>query len=148
MTLVHERARAQDLHLEFDCAADIGSVPGDERRLKQAVFNLVSNALQFTPAGGIVRLAARREGNRVALIVSDTGVGVAVEDQARIFDKFERANPHAGASGAGLGLSLVKSFIDLHGGTVELQSLPGRGTTITCWLDAEAPSRQPAQLSA
>ncbi len=148
MTLVHERARAQDLHLEFDCAPDIGSVPGDERRLKQAVFNLVSNALQFTPAGGIVRLAARREGNRVALIVSDTGVGVAVEDQARIFDKFERANPHAGASGAGLGLSLVKSFIDLHGGTVELQSLPGRGTTITCWLDAEAPSRQPAQLSA
>jgi signal transduction histidine kinase len=148
LTLARERARAQDLHLEFDCPPDIGTVPGDERRLKQAVFNLVSNALQFTPAGGIVRMAARREGDRVALTVSDTGVGVSEEDQARIFEKFERVNSQAGASGAGLGLSLVKSFIELHGGTVELHSNPGQGTTVTCWLNAEVPVRQPTRLSA
>ncbi len=148
LTLARERARAQDLHLEFDCAPDIGTVPGDERRLKQAMFNLVSNALKFTPKGGIVRLAARREGDRVALVVADTGIGVAEEDRERIFEKFERGNPQARQSGAGLGLSLVKSFIELHGGTVELQSRPGEGTTVTCWLKAEAPERLPARLNA
>jgi len=148
LTLARERARAQDLHLEFDCAPDIGTVPGDERRLKQAMFNLVSNALKFTPKGGIVRLAARREGDRVALVVSDTGIGVADEDRQRIFEKFERGNPQARQSGAGLGLSLVKSFIELHGGTVELQSRPGEGTTVTCWLKATAPERLPERLSA
>ncbi len=140
MTFAHERARAQGLRLDVDCPAEIGSVPGDERRLKQAVFNLVSNALKFTPEGGTVTVAARREDDRVALIVSDTGVGVAQEDQARIFEKFERGNRQARPSGAGLGLSLVKSLVELHGGDVELQSLPGEGTTVTCWLPAVAPA--------
>jgi len=105
--------------------------------LKQVMFSLVSNALKFTPAGGSVTVAARREGERVALIVADTGIGVAAEDQARIFEKFERGN--ARQSGAGLGLALVKRFIELHGGTVELRSNPGEGTTVTCWLNAELP---------
>jgi signal transduction histidine kinase len=70
----------------------------------------------------------------VALVVADTGVGVPHEDQARIFEKFERGNPHARQSGPGLGLSLVKSFIELHGGRIELESRPGRGTTVTCYL--------------
>jgi signal transduction histidine kinase len=148
MTFARERARAQGLRLEFDCPSDIGTVPGDERRLKQAVFNLVSNALKFTPEGGAVTLAARREGERVALVVSDTGVGVAQEDQQRIFDKFERGNSQARQSGAGLGLSLVKSLIELHGGSVELQSRPGHGTVVTCWLNAVAPVREVTRLLA
>ena len=88
----------------------------------------------------------RRERRRVALVVADTGVGVAREDQERIFEKFERGNPHARQSGPGLGLSLVKSFIELHGGTVELQSRPGSGTTVTCWLHdrTEAPALRSA----
>jgi len=148
MTFARERARAQGLRLEFDCPSDIGSVPGDERRLKQAIFNLVSNALKFTPEGGTVTLAARRESGRVALVVSDTGVGVAEQDQQRIFEKFERGSSQARQSGAGLGLSLVKSLIELHGGEVELQSRPGRGTIVTCWLNAEVPEQQTARLSA
>jgi signal transduction histidine kinase len=148
MTFARERARAQGLRLEFHCPADIGSVPGDERRLKQAVFNLVSNALKFTPEGGTVTLAAQREGDRVALVVSDTGVGVPQEDQQRIFEKFERGNSQARQSGAGLGLSLVKSLIELHGGKVELQSRPGHGTQVTCWLYANAPAREAERLSA
>ncbi|HXE27311.1 MAG TPA: ATP-binding protein [Stellaceae bacterium] len=136
LNLQQAQARNLGLRLEFDCPATIGTVPGDERRLKQVVFSLVSNALKFTPAGGSVRVAARREASRVALIVSDTGIGVAAEDQARIFDKFERG---ARQSGAGLGLALVKSFIELHGGTIELRSSPGEGTTVTCWLHAELP---------
>ena len=137
LTLQQAQARNLGLRLEFDCPATIGTIPGDERRLKQVMFSLVSNALKFTPAGGSVTVAARREGERVALIVSDTGIGVAAEDQARIFEKFERGNTRQ--SGAGLGLALVKSFIELHGGTVELRSSPGEGTTVTCWLNAALP---------
>ncbi len=140
LTLARERARNQSLTLNFDCPAEIGSIKGDERRLKQALFNLVSNALKFTPPGGSVTLAARREDDGVALAVSDTGVGVPSEDHARIFEKFERGNPQARQSGPGLGLSLVKSFIELHGGRVELDSSPGSGTTVTCYLAATPPS--------
>jgi len=140
VTLARERARNQNLILSFDCPPDIGMLMGDERRLKQALFNLISNALKFTPAGGTISLSARRENDEVALTVADTGVGVPQEDQARIFEKFERGNPQARQSGPGLGLSLVKSFIELHGGRIELASSPGSGTTITCYLAAPAKS--------
>jgi len=135
LSLTRERARKQGLKLEFDCPTDVGALVADERRLKQALFNLISNALKFTPPGGTVTLASRRSAGRIALIVADTGVGVAREDQARIFEKFERGNPNARQSGPGLGLSLVKSFIELHGGTVEMDSRPGSGTTVTCYLN-------------
>lgn len=148
MTFAHERARAQGLRLEFDCPPDIGMISGDERRLKQAIYNLVSNALKFTPQGGSVTLAARREGGRVALVVSDTGVGVAEQDQERIFEKFERGSSQSRQAGAGLGLSLVKSLVELHGGVVELESHPGRGTTVTCWLDVEAPAHEEERVTA
>ncbi len=146
LNLQQAQARNLGLRLEFACPATIGTVPGDERRLKQVMFSLVSNALKFTPAGGSVTVAARREAERVALVVSDTGIGVAAEDQARIFDKFERGN--ARQSGAGLGLALVKSFIELHGGTVELHSSPAAGTTVTCWLNATLPVRGETRLRA
>jgi signal transduction histidine kinase/PAS domain-containing protein len=138
-TLTRERARAQDLALTLACQADIGMITADERRLKQALFNLVSNAIKFTPPGGAVRLEARSDddrGSELVLAVADTGVGIPPADQERIFEKFERGNPHARESGAGLGLSLVKSLIELHGGTVAIESTPGRGTTILCRLPA------------
>ena len=139
LTLTRERARNQELELSLDCPSDIGAVAADERRLKQALFNLVSNALKFTPSGGTVTLRARREPDGVALAVSDTGVGVAPEDQRRIFEKFERGSGReARQAGAGLGLALVKSFIELHGGSVELKSRPGAGTTVTCRIPAES----------
>jgi len=136
LALSRERARNQNLALNFDCPADIGTIRGDERRLKQALFNLISNAIKFTPGGGNITLSARRHDGEVALAVVDTGVGVPQEDQARIFEKFERGNPQARQSGPGLGLSLVKSFIELHGGRVELDSSPGSGTAVTCYLAA------------
>jgi signal transduction histidine kinase len=138
LTFTRERARNQGLRLLFDCPTDVGTIYVDERRVKQALFNLVSNALKFTPAGGTVTLSARREAEEVALVVADTGIGVAHEAQARIFEKFERGNPQARQSGPGLGLSLVKSFIELHGGRVALDSRPGVGTTVTCYLSSRA----------
>jgi signal transduction histidine kinase len=137
MTLAYERARNQGLRLEFDCPADIGTLPADERRLKQALFNLVSNAIKFTPGGGSITLRARREKGGVALSVVDTGIGVPAEDQARIFEKFERGQGRE--AGVGLGLSLVKSLVDLHGGTIDLKSARGTGTTVTIHIP-EAPA--------
>jgi signal transduction histidine kinase len=136
LALTRERARKQNLNLDFDCSPDIGFIIADERRLKQALFNLISNAIKFTPPGGTIILQGRRLENEVALTVADTGVGIAREHQARVFEKFERGNPHGRSAGAGLGLSLVKSFIELHGGRVEMDSQPGQGTRVTCYLSA------------
>jgi signal transduction histidine kinase len=137
ITLTRERARNQNLALALDCPSDIGAVEADERRLKQAVFNLISNAIKFTPTGGSIRVDARREGTELVVAVADTGVGIPEADHERVFEKFERANPQARESGAGLGLSLVKSLIELHGGSVAIESAPGSGTTILCRLPAE-----------
>ncbi|MBV9522287.1 MAG: PAS-domain containing protein [Alphaproteobacteria bacterium] len=145
LALTGERARKQNLNLEFDCPPDLGTISADERRLKQALFNLISNAIKFTKPDGTIRLAARRDHNEVALTVADNGVGISSEQQARVFEKFERGNPQARQSGAGLGLSLVKSFIELHGGRVEMVSEPNRGTTVTLYLPADAVGSETTQ---
>ena len=134
LTLTHERARNQHLELEADCPADIGAIEADERRLKQALFNLVSNAIKFTPPNGSIQLRAERADDELILSVADTGVGIPAADQVRIFDKFERGDPTLAQTGAGLGLSLVKSLIELHGGTVTIESSPEQGTTVRCHL--------------
>jgi signal transduction histidine kinase len=139
MTLTRERARNQSLDLTLRCPSTIGTIDADERRLKQALFNLISNAIKFTPPGGSIQLAARRSNGDLELSVADTGIGIPSEDQERVFDKFERAAPQAPQSGAGLGLSLVKSLIELHGGTVTIESTPGSGTTVRCRLPASGP---------
>ena len=136
MTFTRERARNQDLNLSLHCPENIGSIEADERRLKQALFNLISNAIKFTPPGGAIRLEAERRNGDLILSVSDTGVGIPAADQARVFDKFERGNPQLYQSGAGLGLSLVKSLIELHGGRVTIESSPDKGTTVHCHLPA------------
>jgi signal transduction histidine kinase len=149
LALTRERARKQNINLEFDCPPDLGTLAADERRLKQALFNLISNAIKFTPAGGTIRLGAHRENGDIRLVVADNGVGIPSEDQARVFEKFERGNPQARQSGAGLGLSLVKSFIELHGGRVEIVSEANKGTTITLYLpvDPTASETVPGQPS-
>lgn len=146
VTLTHERARNQHLSLTVDCSADIGEIEADERRLKQALFNLVSNAIKFTPEGGTVRLTGYREDGEVVLAVSDTGVGIPPADRERVFEKFERGNPQGRQSGAGLGLSLVKSLIELHGGRIEIDSEPGRGTTIASRLPATMAAPEPVPV--
>lgn len=129
-----ERADQAGLTIKVDCPDDIGSLPADPVRLRQALFNLVSNAIQFTPAGGSITLAARRDGDDMLLTVTDTGIGIAPEDQERVFQRFERGDPNARESGTGLGLALVKSLIELHSGSVGLESAPGEGTKAVCRL--------------
>jgi signal transduction histidine kinase len=131
--LTEERARSQGLICEFHCSPQVGTIEADERRLKQALFNLISNAIKFTPPGGTVSVAAECHGEELLLSVADTGIGIAPADQARVFAKFERG---ARQSGAGLGLSLVKKLIELHGGTVSIESAPEHGTRVLCRLPA------------
>ena len=138
LALSRQRARSQQLTLNFDCSPSIGGIEADPRRLKQALFNLMTNACSFTPTGGTVTLAARREPGGVAISVTDTGIGIPESEHNRIFDRFERGVMFSSDGGAGLGLSLVKSFIELHGGRVELISAPGEGTTVICHLPERA----------
>jgi signal transduction histidine kinase len=139
---MQDMARSQDLRLSVEYAAEMPVLEGDGRRLKQALCNLVSNAIKFTPAGGSIKLAARLDGELTVLTVTDTGVGIPAEDQARVFEAFARARPFGVGrmrrSGPGLGLSLVKHIFELHGGRVWLESSPGRGTTVVCTLPAQA----------
>lgn len=135
--LTRERVLRKSLRLDFDCPQDIGLIFADERRLKQALFNILSNSVKFTPDEGEITVSARRVEDNIIITFTDTGIGIPPEDQARIFGRFERGDqPEARRTGVGLGLSLVQSFIKLHGGDVELESAPGVGTKVVCRLPA------------
>ena len=147
--LHNERARQRQLSLACDAKPDIGTMTGDERRLKQVLFNLVSNAIKFTPAGGTIDVSAERDGADIVFTVADTGIGIPQQEHERVLKMFERGsypNIRQPGAGVGLGLSLVKSFIELHGGTVELLSKPDLGTTVICRVPAAA-ARVPAPPS-
>lgn len=143
INLVRERAASQDLEIVFTCPLDIGAITADERRLRQVLFNILTNAMNFTPSGGKITLAAERKDQELWISVTDTGSGIAEEDHNRVFEKFERSNNKK--SGAGLGLSLVKSLIGLHGGTVELKSKVGKGTTVICKLPLKQLTKKAAE---
>ncbi|MCI5043604.1 MAG: PAS-domain containing protein [Aquisalinus sp.] len=132
------KAEDSAVTLNVEVPDDIGTMVADEKRIKQALFNLLANAFSFTDEGGCVTLAAERDGNTIRISVNDTGRGVSPEDQEKAFDRFESRGP---GSGAGLGLSLVKSFIELHGGWVRLSSQEGSGTQISCHIPADGPAK-------
>lgn len=134
--LTREWAAKQSLQIVVDCPPKVGSIEADDRRLKQALYNLVSNSVKFTPPGGRIVLSAWRCENEIGMVVSDTGIGIPQEDQDRVFGRFERGHSHLRQSGVGLGLALVKSFIEMHGGRITLKSAPGLGTTVTCIVPA------------
>ena len=146
IALAGEAARERELRLNFECPPDIGEIEADERRLKHALYNLVGNAIKFSEPGGTVTLSARREKDSLLLSVADTGMGISDEDRERVFDKFVRGkSPDGRAVGAGLGLPLVKNLVELHGGSLSLESAPNKGTRITCRLpiDSEAAEIDP-----
>ncbi len=136
-----EWAQRERIELVVGCDPDIGSITVDERRLKQVLLNLLANAIKFTRAGGRIDLRAEPHGESIALIVADNGIGIPEEDRERVFAPFERARRAHARSGAGVGLALVKRFVAMHGGTVELISDPTRGTIATCLLLPATPWR-------
>jgi signal transduction histidine kinase len=117
------------------------TVDGDRDRLRQAVANLLDNAIKYTPGGGQVRVTVSRDGDRALVTVQDTGAGISVEHLPRIWERLYRADSSRSERGLGLGLSLVKAFVEAHGGTVEAMSEPGRGSTFTVRLPSQPPSQ-------
>lgn len=132
--LTRDWARKQGLEVRTNVEPGLPPLQADERRLKQILLNLVSNAIQYSQPGGAVVLFARRDGDAVSLGVSDQGIGIAPEDHARVFSPFEKSRDKnmIRKGGAGLGLSLVKNIVELHGGKVRLESAAGKGTTVSC----------------
>jgi len=130
------RKHAEGLGIAFhrDWDEELGVIVADERRLKQVLFNLLSNAFRYTPREGTVVLAASISGDDVRIAVSDSGFGIPQEVKASVFDTFSARGRSGRPAGAGLGLALVNRFVELHGGWVEIESAPGRGTTVTCHI--------------
>lgn len=144
--VVKDKVNAAGARLRISIPANVGSFRGDDKRIKQLLFNLLSNSLVFTEHGGTISLKVKRTENSMEFTVTDTGRGIEPADQVRIFDRFETHSATGTTRGAGLGLSIVKSFVELHGGTVKLASVPQRGTQITCIFPLVPP--QEAELSA
>lgn len=109
-------------------------VLGDRDRLKQAIVNLIDNAIKYTPRGGAVAIDVTAGRQSATLTVADTGIGIDTDDRARIFERFFRVAPDRGPGGAGLGLSIIKSIVLAHGGSVAVQSAPERGSTFVVSL--------------
>jgi signal transduction histidine kinase len=139
LTMHQARADRNEIALSLDVEPDVGEVRADERKIRQVVFNLVSNAVKFTPSGGRVDVSARRHDGVVEIAVADTGVGISPADQARIFEEFQQAlDSGAGAiEGTGLGLALSRRFVELHGGRLTVQSEVGAGTTFRFTLPVQ-----------
>jgi signal transduction histidine kinase len=131
-----------------DAPADPVVVAVDGTRIRQLLLNLVTNAVKYTPPGGRVRLWMERSDSRVQLGVSDTGIGIAPGDLPHIFDRFWRADSARTRTGerpgVGLGLAICKWIAEAHGGSIEVQSRPGRGTTFTVTLPAGASAGSPS----
>ncbi len=129
---VQDRLIKNNIKLELSAPRDIGSFVADERRIRQILFNLLSNAIGFSPPGGTVVLTAERARDQVAFTVKDHGPGIPSEIKDKVFDWFESHTDGTHHRGAGLGLSIVRSFVELHRGTVRIDSVPGQGTTVVC----------------
>ena len=129
---VQDRLVSAGLVLEMQTATEIGSFIADERRLRQILFNLLANAVSFSPPGGTVTLLAERRADGLIFAVTDHGPGIPPEVLEKVFDWFETHSLGSHHRGTGIGLSLVRSFVELHGGTVEIASVVGQGTTVTC----------------
>lgn len=135
--MVVTSAEATKVKVEILCDDRIGTIHADERRIKQILFNLLTNALRFTGPGGHIKVEARKVDGVVQLSVSDNGRGMSQDRQTSAFDSFTSSDNR----GAGLGLALVRSFVELHGGWVAMKSAPGAGAAVMCFLPETASPR-------
>ena len=132
LTLVRERAGRRGIALHLTVDERLGQMRADERKVRQVVLNLLSNAIKFTPEGGRIEVAAVPRHEFVEVSVSDTGIGIAPEDQEAVFEEFRQVGTAAKkVEGTGLGLALSRRFIELHGGRIWLESRVGIGSTFT-----------------
>lgn len=144
--LFQERAKNARIELTFKCPSTIGMLQADEGRIKQALFNLLNNAIKFSSDGGAITLGAKAEpGDNIVLWVEDNGMGIPEHEQRSVFERFRAGAVRTQRSGAGLGLAMVKNFIELHGGRVELDSDLGKGTIVRCYIPRKHPTMYTSQ---
>ena len=143
LTLVRERATRHGITLTQTVDERVGDIVADERKVKQILLNLLSNAVKFTPEGGRVGLTATAADGVITIAVSDTGIGIAPEDQAAIFEEFRQVGREDARKqeGTGLGLTLAKKFVELHGGRIWVQSQVGQGSTFSFTLPVRLDER-------
>jgi signal transduction histidine kinase len=135
-TFVRERATRHGITVDVKVDERLGEFVGDERKIKQILLNLLSNAVKFTPEGGRIGINARQSNGAVEISVTDTGIGIAPEDQPRIFEEFRQVGSdyEHKREGTGLGLTLAKKFVELHGGKIWVESEVGKGSKFTFTL--------------
>ena len=140
LTLIRERAMRHSIALAAEVDPQLGEVNADERKLKQILLNLLSNAVKFTPEGGRIAVGARLKGDMIEISVTDTGIGIAPEDHAAVFEEFKQVGTDytRKAEGTGLGLALTRRLVELHGGAMRLESEPGKGSTFSFTLPLTA----------
>jgi signal transduction histidine kinase len=128
---VRDRATRAKIALEISVAEDAVEFIADEARVRQILYNLMSNAIGFSMPGGRVQLLCKRDGDRIAFTVVDEGIGIPKDQQRSVLERFVSRSQGSKHRGAGLGLSIVKSLVELHGGDILLHSEPGQGTSVT-----------------
>jgi signal transduction histidine kinase len=143
LTLIKERAARNSIALDVHVDPRIGEILADERKIKQVLLNLLSNAVKFTPEGGKITMSAVMNGTSVEISVADTGIGIAAEDQEKVFEEFRQVGDDYARKreGTGLGLALARRLVELHGGTLSLQSELGKGSTFTFTIPVRAHGR-------
>jgi signal transduction histidine kinase len=136
-----ERLAKKNLKVIVDLAPDMPSIRADETRLQEVLYNLLENAVKYSRENGEIRLQAKRSGSEIVISVGDDGTGISKDDLPRIFERFYRADKARSRElgGTGLGLAIVKHIAQLHGGRVEAESEPGRGTTVRVFLPVNIP---------
>jgi len=133
VSLMDPRAKSGGLSLSHEMSGGLPSVLGDERAIKQILINIVGNAMKFTDPGGKVVVELHRVDGDLELAVRDTGIGISTKDLARIFEPFVQVESELNRrfEGTGLGLPLVKKLVELHGGRIDLESVPNQGTRVS-----------------
>ncbi len=137
--MMREWTTRHGIEIEIDLDPGLGVIEADERKLKQVLFNLLSNAVKFSPEGAKVEIVGHTRDGVLEVSVRDSGIGIPPEEQPKIFEEFyqveKRAEqPSRGQEGTGLGLALAKRFVELHGGRIEVESIPGAGSTFAFTL--------------
>ena len=135
-SVIQAQAAKKGINLEVSIAKTLPEIYIDPGRIKQVLYNLVSNGIKFTPRGGTVRLSAHLEDDQIVIEVADTGVGISAENLPRLFHEFEQIPQSRGVrpEGTGLGLALTKRLVALHGGEVSVESKGGQGSVFSVWL--------------
>jgi signal transduction histidine kinase len=146
LTLVRERATRHGLTINLSLDERLGEIEADERKVRQILLNLLSNAVKFTPDGGQIDVTAAVVDDAAEIAVKDTGIGIAPADQESIFEEFQQVGgDHEGKrEGTGLGLTLARRFVELHGGRIWVDSSVGKGATFTFTLPISAPTDESA----